>query len=447
MNAILFHFKNKTIIFILSLVLFLSAVWEVTLSQNNQSQSDLYYKLRSLPDVVEIKPIQPDSIFSEAFEIFIEQPVDHQNKYGKKFKQKIFLSHKDYKSPMIFDTEGYNADYNVTQELTRILNGNQIVVEHRYFGDSKPDSIDWRYLNIKQAAADHHKIVSIFKNIYKGKWVSMGISKGGETTLFYRRYYPEDVDVSVPYVAPMVLAQEDRRVYSFLNNVGTEDCRSKIINFQREALKRRGSLFPMFLDYAKEKGYTYSKIGNEKAFEYEVLEYSFSFWQWAKSTCDDIPDSNSSNEKIFDNLIQVSSPDYLSDSSLVNIAPFYYQAYSEIGYYGYDITDFKDLLKVTKHATSQILVPDGSNPVYNCEVINDVISWLQKNGNNIIYIYGGNDTWSSCAMQLTGETNAIKMVKKGGSHKTRIKNFSGKEKEKIYSTLENWLGIKIKNIY
>jgi hypothetical protein len=35
------------------------------------------------------------------------------------------------------------------------------------------------------------------------------------------------------------------------------------------------------------------------------------------------------------------------------------------------------------------------------------------------------------------------MVKKGGAHRTRIKDFSDEEKEIIYSTLEEWLDIQI----
>ena len=37
------------------------------------------------------------------------------------------------------------------------------------------------------------------------------------------------------------------------------------------------------------------------------------------------------------------------------------------------------------------------------------------------------------AVQLTGKTNALKMVKKGGSHATRIRNMSDEEKELVLS--------------
>ena len=71
-------------------------------------------------------------------------------------------------------------------------------------------------------------------------------------------------------------------------------------------------------------------------------------------------------------------------------------------------------------------------------------TWIQKHGNNMIFIYGEIDAWSATAVELTGETNSIKMVKEGGNHRTRIRSFEGRELETIYNTLENWTGIKIK---
>ena len=73
----------------------------------------------------------------------------------------------------------------------------------------------------------------------------------------------------------------------------------------------------------------------------------------------------------------------------------------------------------------------------------DINTWIQKHGNNMIFIYGENDTWTATAVELTGETNSIKMVKEGGSHRTRINSFSDDEKEIIFSTLEDWLDYKI----
>ena len=67
-----------------------------------------------------------------------------------------------------------------------------------FFGKSIPDSMKWEYLTVEQAAADLHTINQLFRKIYKGKWISTGISKGGQTTLYFKYFYPEDVDIAIP---------------------------------------------------------------------------------------------------------------------------------------------------------------------------------------------------------------------------------------------------------
>lgn len=422
---------------ILILVLFVSS------SLFAQAESELLKKLKTFPEIESITPIKADTMFSEAYEIMIKQPLDHNNAGSKHFLQRIFLSHKDFSKPMVFDNEGYSAR-NFTYELSRILNCNQIICEHRYFGKSVPDSLDWQYLNIEQAAADHHKIVTIFKRLYTGKWISTGISKGGQTTIFFRYFYPNDVDVSVPYVAPLNLEQEDGRVYKFFKSVGTPECREKILEFQRALLSHRNEILPLLAEHAKKENYTFS-LGLDTTFEYSVFEFPFAFWQWGYTKCEDVPSPDSPADSLFRFLVRASSYDYFSDASMKYFAPFMVQAYKEIGYYGYLTAPFKDLLKAVKSDTAHnsIFLPKDFKPVYNKKIMPEVNSWLREHGNNFLYIYGGNDAWTSTSVVPGPNTNAVKMVKQGGSHRTRIGSFEGAEKEKIYSTLEKWLDVKI----
>ena len=70
-------------------------------------------------------------------------------------------------------------------------------------------------------AADEHAIVTALKTIYTGPYLSTGASKGGMTAVFYRRFYPDDVVGTVPYVAPLSFAAPDERYAAFLDSVGT----------------------------------------------------------------------------------------------------------------------------------------------------------------------------------------------------------------------------------
>lgn len=407
------------------------------------SQNDLKKNLESLPGILNVEIIQPDSEYNEAYKIFIEQPIDHNHPEGEKFRQKFYLSHKDVSLPMVIELDGYNIDYNRENELSSILRCNKIVVEHRYFGESKPDSLDWNYLTIEQAANDHHKIIETLKKIYDKQWITTGISKGGQTTYIHKYYFPDDADASVCYVAPLNLAPEDPRIYHFLDNVGTKECRDKMVAFQREVLKREDELIPMFIEDTKKSGYNYSIGDYEFIFEYVVLEYGFAFWQWQYTKCSQIPDTTASNDDLFEHLKTGSSFSYFSDQEIESNLPFIYQAYTQMGYYGYDISNFKDLLKEVKEPTSRIFLPDYMKPVYDCCIMQEINTWIQKHGNNMIFIYGEIDSWSATAVELTGETNAIKMVKPGGNHRTRIKSFNEKDQEYIINTIEDWIGYEV----
>ncbi len=397
--------------------------------------------LAGLPNA-QVEEIDSLDGYHKCYKIMLKQRIDHFGEDTATFLQKIYLSHIDFSKPVVIVTEGYSATRNYISEPAKIIKANQIIVEHRYFNESVPDSMDWKYLNIKQAAEDHHVINQLFKQVYKGKWVSTGISKGGQTTLYYNYFYPNDVDLAIPYVAPINFSKEEPRVFEFLKNNGSEECRTKVFEFQKLVLENRDKLLPMFEEYAKENGMTF-KMGNEAAFEYCVLEFSFAFWQWGDLPCEEIPASGDDMEAVFSAFKKVGFS-FFSEEGVAPIRPFFYQALTEIGFYTYDPQPFGDLIQVVKHPNFNFTMPKGADTIYNYQSMKDVNDFLQNKGFNIIYIYGENDPWSASSVQLIeGKTNALKMVKKGGSHKTRIHSFEEPEKQKIIDTLENWLQMKI----
>jgi hypothetical protein len=203
--------------------LFLSIFVQFALTQPNELETELFL----LPDIT-FKPIETPPGYTAAYELMIRQPVDHNDPQKGYFYQKAYLSHKDFDRPTVIVTEGYECDRNAIYEPTNLLKANQIEVEHRFFGKSCPASMDYQYLTLKQATADLHHINELLRQLYQNKWISTGISKGGQTTIYYRYFYPMDVDVSIPYVAPFNLDREDKRIYAFLDTIGTDECHKKI---------------------------------------------------------------------------------------------------------------------------------------------------------------------------------------------------------------------------
>ncbi|MFH0988499.1 MAG: S28 family serine protease [bacterium] len=416
----------------------LSLIWFAAYAQEDQ----LLVRLKALPDVAEVQPARVDPLFKSGYELRIRQPLDHANPSGKTFLQSVYLSHADFDKPVLFETEGYSArSGSMPKELTSILKCNQIIVEHRYFGKSSPDTLHWQYLTTKQAADDHHHIVQLLKSLYRGKWISSGTSKGGQTTLFFRYYYPKDVDVSVAYVAPVNVSQEDPRLIKFLRAVGTEEVREKIKKYQIAMLKREPEMLPMIDTLAKKRNLTFS-IGRTLAYEYGILEYACSFWQSGHSA-DQIPPPDAPADSMMNYFDKIGTLFYYTDRGIKTFEPFQYQAYTEIGYYGYDISDFKQYLTAMKNPTNSILAPRNVELKFNPVTMYNVYSWLRDYGSNIIYIYGETDLWGATAVELSGMTNALKIVKKGGAHSTRIRTLPREQQEQVFGALEEWLGINL----
>jgi hypothetical protein len=406
--------------------------------------SSLEKKLFELPDVIFTK-VEVPSGFEAAYELSVKQPIDHNNLLKGYFYQRVFLSHRGFKSPVVFVTEGYEQPKIYRNELTTILNANQVEVEHRYFGISMPDSPDYDYLNVEQEASDLHHINQLLKEIYPGKWVSTGISKGGQNSIYYRYFFPGDVDVTVPYVAPLNLSLGDDRIYKFLDTVNTDECRNKIRDFQIRILKEREKVMPLLKWYSKGKDLDFTYLNFEQAFEYTVLEYSFSFWQWGHS-CSEIPPANSSLEDAVTHLLSVSDIDFFADETMKKFESHYYQAAVEVGYYSYRTEDFKGLLKALpmKPYPSAIFTPGKMKVNYNSTISKKVYDWTQSDGNNILYIYGAADTWSATSVPPSTKTNSQWFFLNGASHGTaRIKNMSPAQKALFTSTLEKWLGMEL----
>lgn len=424
----------------LKCVLLFIAIQSIGFSQKNKFEP----WLKEQDDVKYIQ-IESNGSYDECYKLLIKQPLDHWDESKGHFYQKVYVSHKSSQRPNVIVTEGYNQNRNITYELSQILNANQIIVEHRFFGESLPDSMNYQYLNLKQACADLHAIRSKLGSFYKSQWLSTGISKGGATTIFYRYFYPDDVTVSVPYVAPINREYEEKRIYHFLDTVGTDECRSAITSFQKRLLTQRDKMISLMNLYSRGANAQYKILSLSAAFEYAVLEFPFSFWQYGHD-CSNIPADSASAEEMAHYLLDISDITFFSDNMIERYCSHYYQSATEMGYYGYQTEEFKGLLKAlptdsNPHAT---FFPFEMKDDFNIELLNNVNAWLDKSANKMIYIYGSLDTWSASAVPYNPNLNSVWFMMNGLHHgNARIHNMTQAEQIKLINTLEDWLSIKI----
>ena len=399
-------------------------------------------------DGVEVEKLQkagPD--FKIAFKLMIEQPLDHSDPSKGTFTQKVYLSHDDPGAPMVMNINGYSVPANsFTSELVPWLDANQMHVEHRFFGESMPDELNYEYLTIEQAANDHHRIIELLKEVYTGKWITTGISKGGQATIFHSTFFPKDVDMSIPYVAPVNKTVEDERLITFLDNVGSAECRATILEYQRSILEDYDESFALFKNVVEKRKMAFP-MKLEKAFELSILEYEFAYWQWSGgSNCDQIPGGEAETQVLVDQLFAIDTPGFFTSSGIEYFFPFFYQAYAELGMYGYAVDSLDGYLReYTEYVNNyNTFIPADMIIEFDPSVLNRVHDYLENDADNFLYIYGENDAWSATAFTPNPKkTNSVALFKKDGSHFTRIKDLSEAQQKIAFDKIEKWLDVKL----
>jgi len=411
----------------------------------NTAQASFIDKIAHLEGVSNLTVLKTD-IFVDKCVFFIEQPLDHKDISKGVFKQRIFVSHRGFDRPTIFVTEGYGAAYGAnaryTNELADLFNANLVVVEHRYFLESTPAPRNWEYLTAENSANDLHRIFTALKTVYPQKWISTGVSKGGQTTMIYQTFFPNDMDIAVPYVAPLNRDVEDGRHEIFLREiVGTPQDRAIIQAFQLEILKRRSNLMPLFKDHCNERKFEF-RTSIDEIFDLSVLEYSYAHWQYG-TAIDKIPAPAASDEELFNHFISVSSPRYFQDFS--SIESFFVQAARELGYYGYDLEPFATHLtiKSDKGYLKKLVVPTDADVTFDKTLYDKICAYLEKEDPRMIFIYGEYDPWSAVAadvsVNMKNKQNIIVAYVPKGSHNANIRRLPDELQKRVIDTITKWL--------
>ena len=412
-----------------------------------QTFTTTYMKhLKALDGVSQVTPLET-SKFKEKYVLKFEQQVDWKSQNKGTFGERIIVGIKGLDKPTVLVTEGYFADYGMNpsyeEELSALFDANVVLCEYRYFAESVPQPTNWDYMTVDNSLADYHHVRQVFGQLFKGKWISTGISKGGQTTMFYRATYPDDVDVSVSYVAPLNRGVEDGRHEKFLaKKVGTKEERKAIEAAMQELMKRKPELLELFTKYNAEHNYHFY-LPEEDIYDYCVLEYPFALWQWG-TPVSTIPLQTADNQTWFNNLMEVASPDYFIYPN--RFMPFDVQASRELGYYGYSLKPIKKWtsLKSTKGYLKEIMLPDSLRAYdFDDTLYKRTVKFLKEEDPTHIFIYGEIDPWSASGvctwLNCKKKENMRVYVQPRGSHKARIGNMPANMKQEIMDRLTKWL--------
>ncbi len=404
---------------------------------------DLEAELAALPGVT-VEKTETNQPFYTYYVLRFTQPVDHDAPGGQTFEQKVSLLHRNFDVPMVALTSGYHDYYNdVTAELTNLVFGNQISIEHRYFAESRPEPADWTKLTIAQMAADQHHIIELLKGIYDVPWLTTGGSKGGMTASYHNRFYPDDVDGTVPFVAPLSLGAPDTRYAAFLDTVGPADCRQAVRDAALEMLKNRRAAMETLA--RAQTNHVYTRITLEAAVESSIGSLEFAFWQYyGLASCASVPPVTAPDADLFDFLDDVAPIGDSDDASVQLFEPYYYQAYAQLGYPDAGGAYLEPYLMFTDADYDRALPTPTPPPYDGGAAMRDIADFVATQGDRFLFVYGQWDPWTGGQYALGQATDSLLVIEPEGTHGARINGLATADRDAAYDKIEAWSGVRPK---
>ncbi|WP_431782290.1 S28 family serine protease [Streptomyces chumphonensis] len=394
--------------------------------------------------LIEEKPVSGYRFFVLGF----QQPVDHRRPWKGTFEQRISLLHKSEDRPTVFFTSGYGLNTNPARsEPTRIADANQVSMEYRFFTPSRPEPADWSKLDIWQAATDQHRIHTALDDIYDRNWISTGGSKGGMTATYYRRFYPQDMDGTVAYVAPNNTNVRNNTAYDrFFRNVATEECRERLNGIQREAFLRRDEMVDRYEKWAQDGGYTFELYETpDRAFEVVVLDFVWAYFQYQdEADCLDAPAADATTDELYDYIDQISGFAFYTDQGMLPYTPYYYQAATELGY---------PTLRTPSHLRGLLRYPDVYHPSnavpddipmprFDRHAMKDIDRWVRWRSSEMLFVNGENDPWGAEPFRVGPRAeDSFVFTAPGANHGANIAALTEDERAAATDAVLRWAGV------
>ena len=415
--------------------------------------SALVERIRQIGIVTRATELADAPSGSRFFRITVALPVDHADPDGPTFELRVNLLHRGFEAPTVVETSGYRLwDMPYRSEVTRLVDGNQLDIEHRFFSPSLPEQPNWAtQLTIRQVAADHHRVITAFRHLYAGRWLSTGDSKGGMAATYHRRFYPDDVDGTIAYVAPNDADDSVDAYPSFLARVGgprLADCRDRLVALQRRMLQQRGWFRGRLADYSSANQLTWTYVGSlDRGLEASVIDFYFAFWQyWGAKACDSVPVARRiSNAEVWRYADSVNPWSNLADQRRYFSLPYHYQAAAQIGGPAPFEGRLRDLLRYPGADTPADILPAAMKPVpKDPEAMADIDRWVRTSAVRMLFIDGQFDPWSAEPFRCGAdwrERACLRVVVPRGTHGVVIGDLPPRAREHLTRTIRHWAAV------
>ncbi|MDI1476506.1 hypothetical protein [Polyangium sp. y55x31] len=386
---------------------------------------------------------------AELYDLTLLQVNDHQDAQSGTHEQYLTLIHRGFDRPMNLISTGYSNYLGFDQdELTTLLEGNQLVLDKRFHNGNGDD---FSHFTRKQVADDAHDVVVRLHDLYTSAWIGSGFSNGGVDMVSFRQHYPDDVDATVAFGAPFMVP-EDARFLSFFDTVDAA-CQDRLEAIQRAVLgAQRMAVEPAVqARSADELGDTFTRVEPARAFEAAALSYPWLFWQYfgTPDDCAGLPDPATATAEdltsAFFGVTSIFGTYPMSDAYLSFFGAYFYEVQQSSGWPALPRAELvaEGLIPADLVDMERGLVPEGvTAPVFDAAE-NSALAEFARLGDGVAFVYSDQDPWSAGAVTPAAMSGNIRFNVTNGNHLATFSSLSEPDRAALSAFLEERLGVEI----
>ena len=388
-------------------------------------------QLRALDIVNRVDTIIPNSNpanYKELYQVTFTQPIDHNNPAAGTFNQKAYLFYVGDDRPTVFYTNGYSLNKGSAEtpfnDIAYNMNANLLMVEHRYFGSSKPaNDPRWEYLTISQAAADNHAIIQALKPLLQKEWVSIGTSKDGLASIFLRYFYPDDVTVTTAFCSPVQTSLNNELASTYMQEEsGTAEERAQMRAIMERMLENgEEGLYARLLELMRAnnistEGWSYTSYVND------CMQFFFQFFCYETPSTRQLPAIDSPNDTL---ILKIFNTTFKPERDEDEDYAYSIQSAKQLGCYTQNFSRYANLLAGTSFDANIL----RRNP---CNLKNEDL-WLYDSYDNsemieirenfipnttcpILLVYSESDPWTGAKIDRINEQYSKMIINPLGIH-------------------------------
>lgn len=429
---------------------------------------------------IEFQALSPEYTDQDDYNLLVvfEQPLDWNDPTKGTFQQRVQVCYNETGRNNKLTIGGYMLDdVNMTigsyaDVYAKKNEMNLVRIEYRFFGESVPegtspdDPTNWEYLTSYNAACDFHHVITELKKVLPGSWLMEGSSKGGVSTMVQSMYFPEDADIFIAVVAPVMTGpQTDGLIENLYETIGNErygeeqaaEYRQLVLDFQVEAIKLRDQLQDRIYENCNPIGsYDPEYATPEIAYDYTVLTFGVTMWQYEQSfhlisTVLDSKDEDGYIDRFYDLLSDPRGMNVTDKTDSNILTAFWIQCLSEIGYFKADFSYLRQALEEDGSGAKLFVTEDMEDMFYYKAVLEpqmieaftfdtslseDLINWSNTTSSNVILLYGNADVWYPLRLPDVPDRDNFHTFVANASHACSIYNLEIADMKEVMQLID-----------